>query len=197
MSPDLTVTQLLAATSEVLGASGYSEGEPARIGDDLPPTSRIFEDPYGIVSVRGFATWRQLADQWHLAQGELVDLISTYLRTPEPKAWEGYLVLLTPAVVPPDEQVYLNDIRHDTTRVRKLVATGDDLDTVGDVSGTLLPLLPLDVATSEATRAGPLERLPELLTAGGINASLTRIVLDAFLANESILERLYSVRGGP
>ena len=110
-------------------------------------TSRVFEDPYGIVAVHVFDSWRQLTEQWPVAQGRLVELISEHLTRPEPKAWEGYLVLLTPGLLPPTQRTRLNDLRYDTHRVRKLVATGDDLATLEDVQGTLLPLSPGDRRT--------------------------------------------------
>src|SRR5665213_14365 len=161
MTQSLTATQVLAAASEVLGASGYAE---ATVDDDRVQrshASRVFEDAYGIVAVHVFDSWQELAEQWHVAQGQLADLISTHLRSPEPKTWEGYLVLLTPGLLPAMETVALNDLRNDTNRVRKIVAAGGDLGTLGDVRGALLPLLPLTLEDSPAAGAGVLELLPE------------------------------------
>ncbi len=197
MTTKLTVTQLLAAASNVLTTNGYAEA--ATTQGPVGPTrlSRVFEDAYGIVAVHGFDTWRQLAEQWHLAQGQLVDLISTHLRAPEPKAWEGYLVLLTPGSLPAGDSVMLNDIRNDTTRVRKLVVTGDELSTLDDVRGALLPLLPLSIEGPQASPVGLLELLPDLLEESGVSGAVTEVVVSAFVANESMLEQLHEFRTTP
>lgn len=191
-STTLTSSQLLAATTELLRSGGYRTVE---LTENWPETSRVFEDPYGIVAIHIFDTWRQLADQWHIAQGLLVDLISAHLTRPEPKAWEGYLVLITPSPVVTSELARVADLRYDTNRVRKLVATGDDLHTLEDVRESLLPLLPLEIEPPIAARAGLLDRLPELLSGEGIPNEVTRTVVDAFIDNESMLERLHVLRG--
>lgn len=197
MAQSLTATQLLAAASELLGVSGYVEATIVTDGESDTRVSRVFEDPYGIVAVHVFDTWQQLAERWHVAQGQLVDLISAHLRSPEPKAWEGYLVLLTPGLLPPADTVAVNELRNDTNRVRKIVATGGDLGTLDDVHGALLPLLPLTLEESTATRIGVLTLLPELLESGGISRAVTSAVVDAFTANESIVERLHASRTAP
>jgi hypothetical protein len=173
--------------------SGYAEAPIDADSDRGTRVSRVFEDPYGIVAVHVFDTWQQLVDRWNVAQGQLVDLISTYLRGPEPKAWEGYLVLLTPGLLPAAEAVALNELRNDTNRVRKIVATGADLGSLDDVRGALLPLLPLALEDSTPPRTGVLELLPELLGSSGVSQVVTGVVIDAFAANESILERLHEL----
>lgn len=195
MANGLTVSQLLAAASGVLTSSGYTEAaaSPSVGGSSYAP--RIFEDAYGIVAVHGFETWRQLVGHWNIAQGQLVDLISTHLRAPEPKAWDGYLVLLTPAPLAPAERVTLNNLRNDIMRVRKLVATGEDLGTLDDVRRALLPLLPLGTEEAFESPVGLLALLPDLLGVEGISHPVTQVVIEAFTANESMLERLHEFRG--
>jgi hypothetical protein len=190
MAETLTATQLLAEATRVLTSSGYVEAQVAA-GDS---GTRVFEDAFGIVAIHVFDTWGQLKDQWHLAQGQLVDLISEHVRRAEAKAWEGYLVLLTPGLLPSAEMATINDLRADTNRVRKLVATGEDLTTLSDVRGTLLPLLPLVIDDPSATQTSLLDLLPELLAENSIPMSVTGVVVEAFTANESILERLHSSR---
>ena len=63
---------------------------------------------------------------WLQAQAALVDLISAFFHRSDAKAWEGYLVLLTPSVLPHDAALEVTEIRRNTTHVRKLVATGDE-----------------------------------------------------------------------
>lgn len=197
MAQALTATQLLAAATEVLTDSGYAQVPVPLDGSHGTPTSRIFEDAYGIVAIHVFDTWTQLSEQWHIAQGQLVDLISDHLRRPEPKAWEGYLVLLTPGLLPANDRTTINQVRGDTNRVRKLVATGDDLGTLDEVRGTLLPLLPLAIDDPMSAQSGLLELLPELLSENDIPRDVTEVVVDAFIANDSIVERLHSSRSSP
>jgi hypothetical protein len=188
----LTSTQILAAVSDALVSNNYAEVTTPgnRIG-----SARVFEDAFGVVAVNVYETWTQLSQKWHIAQGEFVDLISDHMRRGEPKAWEGYLVLLTPGLVGEDEMLEITEIRNDTSRVRKIVASGDGLTTLEDVQSALLPLLPLPVNESvSAADSNLLALLPDLLESSGIQPRLTRAALDAFASNESILERLHSVR---
>lgn len=191
MDTSLTTSQLLAATTELLESGGYNSVQPS---NGWASNSRVFEDPYGIVAVVAYQTWSDLAEKWPDAQGQLVELISAHLTRPEPKSWEGYLVLLTPSEAPASARSQLADIRYDTNRVRKLVATGDDLRTLDDVEQALLPLLPLQVEAQLESGPALLERLPTLLAERGIEVEAARTVVNAFMANESILERLHAFR---
>jgi hypothetical protein len=191
MDGTLTPSQLLAAVSELLEAGSY---KAVQGGDGWTSNARLFEDPYGIVAVVVYETWGDLAGAWPDAQGRLVELISSHLRRPEPKSWEGYLVLLTPAVCPSTARSEAAAIRYDTNRVRKLVATGDELPTLDDVEQALLPLLPLQVESQLGTSSALLDRLPDLLAGRGIDAEAARTVVRAFTENESILERLHQLR---
>jgi hypothetical protein len=193
MVGELSGTQLLAAASQILSGSGYVGATMP--GDNLASayTSRVFEDRYGIVAVYVFDTWAQLVEEWPIAQGQLVDLISESLRRPEPKAWEGFLVLMTPGLMPVGERTIINSIRADTNRVRKLVAAGDELGTLKEIQGFLLPLVPLEIDESLSAEVGLLESLPELLQEQGVAARVTGIVLEAFARNESILQRLHDL----
>ena len=116
---------------------------------------------------------------------------------PEPKAWEGYLVLLTGGAVLDVDRQELVDLRYNTSRVRKLVATGYDMETLDDVRSALLPLLPVDVQRPPGAGAGLLDRLPQLLSEDGIDARATSAAIRAFLLNESIMERLHEMRSSP
>jgi len=191
MDNNLTTSQLLAAVTERLASGGYNA---VQTSDAWPSSSRVFEDVYGIVAVVAYETWTELTENWPDAQGQLVELISTHLTRPEPKAWEGYLVLLTPSEAPTGARAEFADIRYDTNRVRKLVAAGDDLQTLDDVEQALLPLLPLEVEAQVGSGPGLLERLPGLLAERNIELEAARAVVSAFVANESILERLHEFR---
>ena len=95
-------------------------------------TSRLFEDEYNVVGIGIFDTCGELLQAWPDLQGSLVDVISSQVGHEEGKSWDGYLVLLTPSVAPSDN-AGLEAVRHNTTRLRKLVATGDDLQSPTDV----------------------------------------------------------------
>jgi hypothetical protein len=190
----LSSLQLIARTSEVLEQNGYRR---VTVPNDWPSASRLFEDPYGIVGVHVYETWRELAEEWTWAQSLMVDLISATIARPEPKTWEGYLVLLTGADVLDDDHQVLVDLRYNTNRLRKLVATGQDIETLDDVRNVLLPLLPLDVPRSESSEAGLLARLADLLEEDGIDRRATETAVDAFIRNQSIMERLHALRGEP
>lgn len=189
----LTPTQLVAAATEFLHDGGYTS-----VVDQVPDSGnfRVFEDPYGIVAVHVYDTWGDLKRGWPDAQAGLVELMSTHLTRPEPKAWEGYLVVMCPTPVAAEDADTLTAIRYDTNRVRKLVATGDELETVQDVRSALLPLLPLDVEPPSGMKVGLLDRLPDLLAEYGIEQPITRVVVEASQANASILERLHEFRSG-
>ena len=186
----LTTIQLTAAVTEVLVDNGY---QTVRVPSDWPSASRLFEDEYGIVALHVYDTWQGLRNEWNIAQGQLVDLISARLARPEPKSWEGYLILLTEGDAPESERRAVVDLRYNTNRLRKLVATGQELETVEDVHTVLLPLLPLDIKTPSTSGAGLLDRLPALLSAERIDPAVTEAAVAAFLRNESIMGRLHEL----
>ncbi|MDA8314573.1 MAG: hypothetical protein M0010_05285 [Actinomycetota bacterium] len=152
----LSTVQLGAAATEVLARNGYRQ---VPTPGDWPTASRLFEDEYGIVALHVYDTWQRLRDDWNIAQGLLVDLLSSKLDRPEPKAWEGYLVLFTSSSVADVDYRDIVDLRYNTNRLRKLVATGRELETVDDVRTSLLPLLPLDIERPASMASGILGRL--------------------------------------
>src|SRR5690606_7229189 len=115
--------------------------------------------------------------EWLDAQADLVELLSRRLSRSAPKAWDGYLVLLC-AGEPLDRQSIVQ-IERDTTRVRKIVATGDLLRTSNDVARVLDLLLPLKLPDDLSALEDILESLPELL-AESANPAAVRTVINAF-----------------
>jgi hypothetical protein len=190
----LSSLQLIAAASELLDDNGYRR---VAVSSDWPSASRVFEDPYGIVAIHVYETWQELLENWTAAQGLLVDLISANIARPEPKAWEGYLVLLTGAGLLDADKPELVEIRKNTNRVRKLVATGQDVEIIEDIRNALLPLLPLEIEAPPSTEAGLLARLPGLLEEDGIDRDATQAAVDAFVRNQSVMERLHQLRREP
>ena len=180
MTPEsqLTPTEILASASKVLVDNGYSHAERMTLPDWRGPEVRIFEDPYSIAAVLVFDTWKELSDRWPDAQGAFVQLISQYISRSEAKAWEGYLILVTPGITA-DQQAIAN-VRYDTSRLRKLVATGEELRDLSDVERTLLPLLPLAPHEMLQQEGSALDLLPALLEPKGISKEATQRVVEAF-----------------
>jgi hypothetical protein len=188
-----TTTDLIAAASQVLLEGGYRQ-----INGQFPewgtPTSRLFEDEYSVVGIAIFETCKELLQTWPDAQALLVDVISCHVGSQESKSWDGYLVLLTPGLAP-SESAALEAVRYDTTRLRKLVATGDDLKLPTDVERVLRPLLPLRPERASLVQQSALDLLPRLLAVQQIPEEVTRVVVDAFRQQSPLLEQLHQQRG--
>jgi hypothetical protein len=185
----LTPTDLIAASSSVLEGGGF---RPVREGFAEWSTSstRLFEDEYSVVGVAVFATCAELLHSWADMQGSLVDLISRKVGQTENKAWDGYLALLTPGQAPSGE-LDIEAVRYDTTRLRKLVATGEDLISAGDVERLLRPLLPLRGGQGSISSRSALDLLPEILAERGINQEITNALLQSFADRKPLMEPLY------
>lgn len=181
---DLTAVEVLGAVSGRLTRAGFQIGPELSLrgGEQL----RCFEDDVSIVGVAQFRSWSTLRDSWLDAQSVLVDLLSERLDRSDPKTWEGYLVLLT--LDQPSDSAEVDEVRRDTTRLRKIVATGHDLDSVSQVEDALLPVLPLSGGVLRHDVAGILGRLPALLSGKGIDESLTLRVVAAFENDRPLME---------
>jgi hypothetical protein len=192
----LTTSEINAAASALLLEGGYKAIEKLPREINPPSGARFFEDNFGIVEFVVFDTWQALREGWPKAQASLVELMSRFVHSGDAKAWEGYVVLFTSAVIPGTARDEAEDIRYNTSRVRKLLATGDDLRTIGDVERTILPLLPLAPESDRAQGRGDrvFELLPEILRKRGIPIDVSRQLIDAFLKNEPLMERLQKVR---
>lgn len=189
----LSASSLLAAVSEFLADGGYNRIEGAREHDWGSMGARLFEDPYGIVAVVVYDTWSDLFTAWPNAQATLVEIISKHLSQSEAKAWDGYLVLLTPGMPSGDGRKAADAIRNDTSRVRKLLATGEELRSLADVERAVLPLLPLAESELEEQRS-VLEMLPPLLAQKGVPEDAVRVVVEAFAEQHPLVESLHAYR---
>jgi hypothetical protein len=187
-----TTTDLIAAASEVLLESGYRQING--FADWNTSTSRLFEDEYSIVGVALFETCKDLLHTWPDVQAALVDVISRHVGNQESKSWDGYLVLLTPGIAPSETDA-LETIRYDTTRLRKLVATGSELKLPTDVERILRPLLPLRAERANVEQESALDLLPRLLAAQQIPEDVTRVIVEAFRQQSPLLEQLHRHRG--
>jgi hypothetical protein len=189
--PSLTTTAVIAAVADALQGAGYEEVDAERIGAWPAPGARVFEDPYSVAAVIVYETWGELAARWLEAQAALVDLMSAYFNSSDAKAWEAYLVLITPSVLPRESRLEAGAIRRDVTHARKLVMTGDELGSIDDVERGLLPLLPLRPYEIEGGDQTALDLLPELLTRPPIPAGAVEAMLAAFADQQSLAERLH------
>ena len=184
----LNPTTLLASSAQFLTEAGYrqvtSEAAAWHTAD-----SRLFEDAYSLVSVVVYATWGELVTAWPDAQARLVETMATRLSKTESKAWDGYVVLLTPGYSEPSSGGTVSSIRYNTTRVRKLVAAGEDLQALEDVRRAILPLLPVAQIDLEPTR-DMLTVLKEALAKRGIDREDAEQAIVAFSRDEPILPAL-------
>lgn len=187
-----TITTLIAAAAEILEGSGFRTVNPSATGTWRATEARVYEDAYSVACVAIYETWAALSAQWADDQANLVELISKHFARTEAKAWDGYLVLLTPSIVPATERQKAIDIQRNTVHVRKLFAAGDELETVDAVRRTLLPLLPLEIQETQLP-SDVLHTLPPLLARHGVDEESARVALAAFLEQRPIIEAIHKL----
>lgn len=187
-----TVTNLTAATSKALFDAGFREVSLAASIDWKAAVVRVYEDEYSIVCVAIYETWADLDSHWMLDQANLIDLMSKNIVRANPKSWEGYIILLTPSIVPSSEREKAILIQRDTRHVRKLFADGGELNEIDDVTRLLLPLMPLE-------EQGPLlshnilDALPEMLSKHGVDREITQVAITAFRAQRPIIPEVHAL----
>ena len=189
-SSGLSPTVIIAAAREVLSNSGFRIANESEITASEPGSSLLAEDDYSVIALVAYDTWSELQAKWAYAQAELVTLLAKRLARSAPKAWDGYLVLFCGA--PTSNNSGISTIERDTTRVRKIVATGEALKTTADISRVLDPFLPLTRPGTEAEIPDVLATLPELLKRE-VPIAATEAVVNAFRAMEPPLERLHEL----
>lgn len=190
----LSDTEILAAATNVLCKNGFSEVNNIYLKGINHESHRLFEDAYSIVAVVVFPSWQDLFSGWIDTQTVLVDLISEHVSQEEEKAWEGYLAMLTTSLVPKSEMQHVERIRYDTTRIRKLIATGVQLKEVSDIRDALLPLLPLEEQMEDSPADAVLNRLPHILQDKKLSEDVIGTVINAFLKHEPLIESLHKYR---
>ena len=181
---------IIAAAREILSANGFRVASEHGLTALKPDRSLLAEDEYAVIALVTYDTWTELQTEWEDAQAELVTLLAKGLARTAPKAWDGYLVLLSGD--PTADKGGIAAIERDTARVRKIVATGEKLRTTGDISRVLDPFLPLEIPGKEPRFSDVLAMLPELLKAE-VPIPATQAVIDAFRAMEPPLERLHEL----
>lgn len=185
-----TVTTLVAEAANILERAGFRPVDQIAAGKWKAAEVRVYEDVYSIVCIAIYETWADLSSLWAADQASLVELISKHLARTEAKAWDGYLVLFAPSLVPTSARRDAVDIQRNTLHVRKLLAAGDELGTLDAVRRTLLPLLPLEV--QEADRPpNVLDSLPPLLATHGVDEEVSEVAIAAFLEQRPIVEAIH------
>ena len=187
-----TPTGLLAKASSLLTDAGYV-AVTAKHADWATQTNRVYEDKYNIVGLVVFSTCNELLSNWVKLQESLVNLISRHVMATEGKAWDGYLVLLTPASAP-SERTAIDAIRYDTSRLRKLVATGEELMADADVERVLRPLLPMPPMAGLAAMNSILTLLPALLAEQGIPTKVSEQLITSFTERAPLMEGVHLAR---
>ena len=186
----LSTTVIIAAAREILANNGFLISSESGLTALQRGRSLLAEDDYSVIALVAYDTWSEVQAEWADAQAELVTLLAKRLARSAPKAWDGYLVLFCGA--PTSDKDGVSAIERDTTRVRKIVATGEALRTTADISRVLDPFLPLARPGTGAEIPDVLAMLPELLKTE-VPIAATEAVVNAFRAMEPPLERLHEL----
>jgi hypothetical protein len=153
----------------------------------------VLEDPLAIVGVAGFDSWTELAAGWSIAQDRIVSAIGGRIASGEPKAWDGYLALLTPQQLTEGEQGEAARIRYDTRRLRKIVITGDEAPNLGRLPSALLPVRPI-LEEGDLERFDPLARLRDHLIRAGAEAGAVDALLEAYTEGRLLMDAIHAWR---
>ena len=191
-SMPLTVTTLMAGSAQVLEGAGFQAVDPSVVGVWRATAARLYEDAYSVVCVAIYETWADLSSHWTEDQAHLVDLISKHFARSDAKAWEGYLALLTPSIVPAAERLNAISIQRNTLHVRKLFADGEELRSLGAIRRTLLALLPLEEQHA-LEPANVLDNLPPLLASHGVDEEAARVAVAAFRDQRPIVAEIHAL----
>jgi hypothetical protein len=191
----LSENQMLATAGELLKTGGYKEVRGDRLGPLQSDKARVYEDTYAIVCVAVFSTWLDLKSRWTDVQADFVELLSKYLLRADAKTWDAYLVLLTPAMAL--NQLYeTQEIRQDTTRVRKLVGTGEDIRSLNDVQTLVSSLLPIRSAQAISDKTETVWSLVyQALEKKGIRRDTIESLVGAYKEQRNVMEALRSSLG--
>jgi len=184
----LSPSAVILEAERLLASGGYRVSRDGHRWAGSAALSLLAEDLYGIVGLAIWESWDALKGGWPDAQGSLVDLLSERFARAEPKLWDAYLVLLCVLPAGPDNRSVVDRIRYDMSRIRKLVATGEDLATLKDIERVLLPLLPLRVGPVGDTTSAVIDSLPAILAGPDLPQGTVEAVVRAFKSQQPLLE---------
>ena len=185
-------TALLAELESIFGNHGY---KTAKAQTNWPPVKEILlvaEDEYGVVAVSIFESTTELIERWTEAQGETVELFGNAISHTDAKWWEGYLILISLGqTIGADEKACLDEIRRDTSRIRKFVFTGSDLTSINSISRLVSPLLPMSPdfgASTPSTES--VDEFYKEVAGQRIEQQALEVVLETYRKGDSILQSL-------
>ena len=183
----LSDTQISAGVRKVFHENGFEPGESPGEWRTKDRSAFVFEDEYSIVGVVLYATCDELIYEWPHDQDALSSKISEYVGRGEAKSSDGYLVLMTSGFPKNEQREVLTRIRYDTSRLRKLVATGEDLSRKNDIVSVLRPVLPLEIGDHGDIPSSGLDELRSLLD---LPENATRKLVGAYREQTPLLEAL-------
>ena len=190
MNSQITSTTALAHATTILIEAGYAPIPESELGIQAS-RMRGFEDLFGIVLFTVWESWTSLNSDWPSAQSQLVEMISRHVLKADKKAWEGYLVLLCLGKIGGGSKYELDRIRFDTHRVRKLIATGDELESLSSIDRILYPLLPLEISEVAIKEENTLDILPDMLSTKEISKDAVVRLVQAFQSNAPLVAALH------
>ena len=191
----ITMTEMLSAAKKTMRDNGFMEVTACDLKAIDSANYGLFEDAYSLVAIVVCETWSDLFKDWADVQASFVDLISSHFSRDDSKAWDCYLLLWTPDLVPLDKSDDHRAIRYDTGRVRKLISTGAEIRNLADVPLALIPLLPITESISSSTNDDVLDRLPTLLEIKELPKQTIRSAVEAFQQSESLVEAIHQTGG--
>lgn len=181
---------MLVEADALLRAHGYDTVPQSFLEKAQTGRVRVFEDDYGVVLLQCFDSVDALIDLWEEAQAVLVKALSTNVVSGAARGWEGYIVLMTPALALERDLPALMRIRYDTTRTRKIVITG-----ANRLHRGLAPVLPLLNDFTEASSRDPFDFVVDRLEATGVPSTASRALLDSYRNQRSLFEALETTIG--
>lgn len=132
--------EILQSCNDLLRESGYSV-ERAAIGQG---EALVFEGDIVLGFLFAYDSSADLMKSWPTDSDAAISTYQFGLRKSGTKAWNTYLILLTPEPADYAKAVSLGAIEEDLGGTRKVVRAG--IQDVADLSAALLPLLPLQSA---------------------------------------------------
>lgn len=161
--------------------------------------SNVYEDSLCFVAVSLFSDVDALIRDWQSAQEELTSLLQRYPAHIGAKAWDGYLVLVTPDRLSSLTVAEITAIRSNTKRLRKLVLCDEDTidsdrksDLIARIARGLSPVLPLTLPTKRHY-VNPLGSLADRLKVAGLTSGQIASVVDAYNSGMPIMSALHEV----
>ncbi len=128
------MTDIIEMAKQQLVDNGYS----ARTTDDDDGPVLMFENNSVLGFVMCFPDAEILLDRWQATSQRILKSAQFALRRAERKAWNAYLVFLTPSPGDYGEKIMLGGIEEDLVGTRKIARAG-----IVDAAGVCSALLPL------------------------------------------------------